>query len=36
MTEPGCVNGKPARGEAEELRVRDVMVRRPKSRRPRR
>ena len=31
MTEPGCVNGKVARDEAQELLVRDVMVRRPKT-----
>jgi predicted transcriptional regulator len=31
MTEPGCVNGKVARDEAQEQLVRDVMVRRPKT-----
>jgi CBS domain-containing protein len=31
MTEPGCVNGKIARADAERLLVRDVMVRRPKT-----
>jgi CBS domain-containing protein len=31
MTEPGCVNGKVARDAAQELLVRDVMVRRPKT-----
>ena len=31
MTEPACDNGKMARGEAQELLVRDVMVRRPKT-----
>jgi predicted transcriptional regulator len=31
MTEPACDNGKLARDAAQELRVRDVMVRRPKT-----
>jgi CBS domain-containing protein len=31
MTEPGCVNGKMTRDEAQARLVRDVMVRRPKT-----